>query len=161
MNKTQKDYMIIFVLIAVSAFVYFLFPEHAMQTHDQTKTREDITTNPPPTMQNQEAQLNIKVIAEGAGRAAQNGERISVAYTGKLSDGTIFDSSIPRGEPFVLTLGKGEVIAGWEIGLLGMKVGEKRQLTIPSELAYGEAGFPGVISGGATLIFDVELLAIE
>jgi FKBP-type peptidyl-prolyl cis-trans isomerase len=161
MNKAFKDYFIILGLLVFSALVYFLFPEHAIQTHDQTKTREDITTNPPPAMPNQEAQLNIKVIAEGTGRAAQNGERISVAYTGKLTDGTIFDSSIPRGEPFVLTLGKGEVIAGWEIGLLGMKVGEKRQLTIPSELAYGEAGFPGVIPGGATLIFDVELLAIQ
>ncbi len=161
MIKAYKDYIIIFVLIAVAALVYFLLPEPAPQVDDQTKDREDITTNALSQMQKQEAQLSIRVITEGTGKAAQNGERISVAYTGKLTDGTIFDSSIPRGEPFKLTLGKGEVIPGWEIGLLGMKVGEKRELTIPSQLAYGEAGFPGVIPGGATLIFDVELLAIE
>lgn len=160
MKRAYKDYIIIFVLIVISALIYFLFPERAIQTHEQTAAT--IVTNPLPTMNNEDnTQLTIKVLAEGIGAAAQNGQRISVAYTGKLTDGTIFDSSIPRGEPFVLTLGAGEVIPGWEIGLLGMKVGEKRELTIPPELAYGKNGFPGLIPENATLIFDVELLAIE
>lgn len=160
MKRTHKDYLVILVLIVVSALVYFLFPERGIEQSGQTA--EDITTNPAPTMADQQkAQLNIAVLKEGTGPAAQNGQRVSVAYSGKLTDGKIFDSSIPRGEPFVLTLGAGEVIPGWEIGILGMKVGEKRQLTIPPELAYGKDGFPGIIPGDATLIFEVELLAIE
>jgi len=158
MNETHKDYLIVLALIVVLASVYFLFPERTTPTEQAIN---DITTNPPPTMNKENAQLKIEVIQEGTGEAAQKGQRVSVAYTGKLLDGTVFDSSIPRGEPFVLTLGAGEVIPGWEIGLLGMKIGEKRQLTIPPELAYGKDGFPGVIPGNSTLIFDVELIAIQ
>ena len=159
MKRTHKDYIIILVLIVVSALIYFLFPERA---HTPLQKEGDIVINSPSTMTNQgSAQLKIVVLKEGTGAAAQKGQKVSVAYTGKLTDGKIFDSSIPRGQPFVLTLGAGEVIPGWEVGILGMKVGEKRDLTIPPELAYGKDGFPGVIPGGATLIFEVELLAIE
>lgn len=82
-------------------------------------------------------------------------------YTGTLDDGTEFDSSIPRKEPFVFTLGVGQVIKGWDQGLLNMCEGEKRKLVIPPDLGYGERGAPPKIPGGATLTFEVELLKIE
>ena len=81
-------------------------------------------------------------------------------YTGKLESGEEFDSSIPRGEPLAFTLGAGQVIKGWDQGLLNMCEGEKRKLVIPSDLAYGENGAPPKIPGGATLIFEVELVKI-
>jgi FKBP-type peptidyl-prolyl cis-trans isomerase 2 len=87
-------------------------------------------------------------------------QRVSVHYTGWLTDGTQFDSSVDRGTPFTFTLGAGDVIRGWDIGVNGMQVGEKRRLIIPPGLAYGPQGRPS-IPGGATLIFDVELLSIE
>lgn len=93
-------------------------------------------------------------------RTAQNGDVVEVNYTGKLVDGTVFDSSIPRGKPISFTLGAGQVIAGWDQGILGMAVGEKKTLTIPPELGYGPDDY-GPIPGGSTLIFDVELVSIN
>ena len=82
-------------------------------------------------------------------------------YTGTLEDGTEFDSSVARNQPFTFTLGVGQVIKGWDQGLLNMCEGEKRRLVIPSDLGYGDQGAPPKIPGGATLIFEVELLTIE
>lgn len=93
-------------------------------------------------------------------QTAKVGDTVLVHYTGKLQDGTVFDSSVSRGVPFSFTLGENRVIQGWEQGILGMTEGEKKTLTIPPELGYGEMGVPGVIPGGATLIFDVELVDI-
>ncbi len=106
-------------------------------------------------------QLKIETTEQGGGEEAKKGDRVSLEYTGTLTDGTVFDSSIPRGEPFAFKLGGGQVIAGWEMGILGMKVGESRTLTIPHALAYGEDGYPGVIPPRATLIFTVKLLGIN
>jgi peptidylprolyl isomerase len=100
-------------------------------------------------------------LVTGTGDPVSAGQIVTVNYSGWLEDGTMFDSSIPRGEPFSFTLGQGSVIPGWEEGLLGMQVGGKRQLIIPAELAYGEAGSGGVIPANATLIFDIELLEIQ
>lgn len=98
----------------------------------------------------------------GTGSAAVTGKKVTVNYSGTLTDGTKFDSSLNPGRtPFVFTLGAGEVIPGWDQGVAGMKVGGKRKLTIPSSLGYGAQGIPGAIPGGATLIFDVELLGVE
>jgi len=106
-------------------------------------------------------ELKIEVLQEGAGEQAKNGDSVSVHYVGTLENGTKFDSSIDRGEPFSFNLGTGQVIKGWDLGVLGMKIGEKRKLTIPSDLAYGDKGIPNVIPGKATLIFEVELLEIN
>ena len=83
------------------------------------------------------AELQIDTLSEGTGQAAEVGNKVFVHYTGKLEDGSVFDSSLTRGQPFSFTLGEGQVIRGWEQGILGMKVGEKRVLTIPPELGYG------------------------
>ena len=105
------------------------------------------------------ADLSFEVIAEGDGETAKSGMQVSVHYQGRLTDGTVFDDSQKRGTPFSFTLGSGQVIPGWEQGIAGMKIGEKRVLTIPPELGYGAAGAGGVIPPNATLVFDVELIA--
>jgi peptidylprolyl isomerase len=97
----------------------------------------------------------------GDGPAAENDHQVAVHYTGWLVDGTKFDSSVDRGQPFTFVLGAGQVIPGWDEGVVAMKVGGKRQLVIPPELAYGEQGAGGVIPPNATLIFEVELLGAQ
>lgn len=105
-------------------------------------------------------ELLIEDINEGTGQAAQKGDIVSVHYTGTLEDGTKFDSSIDRGEPFRFQLGAGRVIKGWDLGLEGMKKGGKRNLTIPPALGYGNQGI-GPIPPNATLLFEIELLEIQ
>jgi len=104
--------------------------------------------------------LKYEDLTEGQGEAATAGQRVKVHYTGWLSDGTKFDSSLDRNDPFSFPLGAGHVIRGWDEGVQGMKVGGKRRLTIPSQLGYGAAGAGGVIPPNATLVFEVELLEI-
>jgi FKBP-type peptidyl-prolyl cis-trans isomerase len=100
-------------------------------------------------------------IKEGTGKEAKNGSKVTVHYTGWLTNGKKFDSSVDRGQPFPFKLGAGDVIQGWEEGVRGMKVGGKRQLRIPPEMGYGSRGAGNVIPPGATLIFDVELLDVK
>jgi len=97
----------------------------------------------------------------GTGDTAKSGQAVTVHYTGWLTDGKKFDSSVDRGQPFQFHLGAGQVIKGWDEGVAGMKVGGKRQLRIPPELGYGSRGAGGVIPPNATLIFDVELLGVK
>lgn len=102
--------------------------------------------------------LKIEELVEGEGDLAESGMQVQVHYTGWLTNGEKFDSSLDRNEPFGFSLGKGEVIRGWDEGVQGMRVGGKRKLTIPPQLGYGEAGAGGVIPPNATLVFEVELL---
>lgn len=106
-------------------------------------------------------EVKIVVLKQGEGdTGVENGDAVVVNYEGRFEDGKVFDSSYDRGQPFGFTVGLRQVIEGWDKGLLGMKIGEKRQLTIPSEFAYGETG-QGPIPPNTTLIFDVELLKIN
>ncbi len=109
--------------------------------------------------------LVIEDTVAGSGDTAASGKRVTVHYTGWLSEkgakGRKFDSSRDRGDPFVFPLGRGQVIKGWDEGVAGMKVGGKRQLTIPPQLGYGARGAGGVIPPNSTLIFEVELLGVS
>ncbi|MCL2024179.1 MAG: FKBP-type peptidyl-prolyl cis-trans isomerase [Coriobacteriia bacterium] len=108
----------------------------------------------------QVSELQIEDIVVGDGEEAVDGKTLEVHYTGTLVDGTEFDSSVGRA-PFTFVLGAGRVIEGWDVGLVGMKVGGVRQLTIPAHMAYGDSGSGNVIPPGATLIFEVELLDVQ
>ncbi|HLC70013.1 MAG TPA: FKBP-type peptidyl-prolyl cis-trans isomerase [Patescibacteria group bacterium] len=103
--------------------------------------------------------LLVEILAAGAGEEAKEGHTVSVHYTGTFEDGTKFDSSLDRNQPFSFNLGGGMVIKGWDLGVVGMKVGEKRKLTIPYHLGYGEHGY-GPIPPKATMVFEIELLQV-
>ncbi len=119
---------------------------------DETTIGNEITT---------ESGLKYVDHVLGTGPYPRARQTIVVHYTGRLEDGTKFDSSVDRDQPLTLQVGVGQVIKGWDEGLLSMRVGGKRTLTIPPQLAYGERGYPGAIPPNATLIFDVELLEIR
>ena len=106
-------------------------------------------------------ELKIEELKVGTGDEAVAGKPVTVHYTGWLTDGKKFDSSLDRGQPFTFQLGGGQVIRGWDQGVAGMKVGGKRKLTIPSSMGYGERGAGAVIPPNATLVFDVELLKVN
>lgn len=105
--------------------------------------------------------VDVEILKEGEGDVAKPGDMVTVHYVGTLESGEKFDSSVDRETPFSFQLGAGRVIRGWDQGVAGMKIGEKRRLTISPELGYGESGVPGVIPPNAVLIFEVELLGIN
>jgi FKBP-type peptidyl-prolyl cis-trans isomerase FkpA len=105
--------------------------------------------------------MKIEKINTGNGPTPKKGETVTVHYTGWLTDGTKFDSSVDRNDPFAFVLGTGQVIRGWDEGVATMKVGDKTKFTIPPEKAYGPQGYPGAIPPNAALVFEVELLSID
>ncbi len=108
----------------------------------------------------QQQDLVVEDLVIGEGKVASPGATVRVHYTGTLTDGTKFDSSVDRGQPFEFKLGAGDVIQGWDMGVAMMKVGGKRKLTIPPKFAYGESGAGNLIPPNATLVFEVELLEV-
>jgi FKBP-type peptidyl-prolyl cis-trans isomerase FkpA len=128
----------------------------AVETQAQEKDKKEIKEK-----KVGDAVLKYEELKEGNGAEAKKDDQVEVHYTGWLTDGTKFDSSVDRKMPFSFKLGAGKVIKGWDEGVVGMKVGGKRKLTIPPELAYGKRGFPGAIPPDATLVFEVELLKIK
>ena len=106
-------------------------------------------------------EMKVEILQAGDGAEATPGQNVSVHYTGWLTDGTKFDSSVDRGRPFEFPLGGGRVIKGWDEGVAGMKIGEKRRLTIPPHMGYGARGAGGAIPPNATLVFEVELLGLS
>ncbi|MEK7553554.1 MAG: FKBP-type peptidyl-prolyl cis-trans isomerase [Patescibacteria group bacterium] len=150
---------ILFVTIVFAGGYYFK-DKFNLSGQVEKESENNINTNL--IMDNQEQNnLKVEILKEGSGVEIKNGDKATVHYTGTLENGQKFDSSLDRGQPFEFTLGAGQVIKGWDMGVLGMKIGEKRKLTIPFNLAYGEAGIPGVIPPKSKLIFEVELLKIN
>ena len=149
------------ILIVLLSIVFLWALISWSKNFNANKIMEPISDNNEQANTTQGNELKIEVLNEGEGVAAKNGDNVSVHYTGTLEDGTKFDSSLDRGIPFDFDLGASQVIKGWDLGVLGMKVGEKRKLIIPADLAYGDNGIPGAIPPKATLVFEVELLEIK
>ena len=160
MSRNEKIITVLAVL-AILAVGYFGWQAYVNYTPE---TAEKVDFNKIPgamDLQNQlKDQLQIEEIKIGRGDEVKNGDLISVHYVGTLTNGTKFDSSRDRGEPFEFTLGGRQVIPGWDFGLLGMKVGGKRKLTIAPVLAYGDRAI-GSILANRTLVVEVELLGIK
>ena len=144
MDKKVLITGVIIILIIVVAGVYFL-----LQNNSPSNNYEMIQG------------MKVEILKQGTGAQAKTGDTVTVNYVGALENGIKFDSSIDRETPFPFTLGENRVIKGWELGVLGMRAGEKRKLTIPPELGYGSAGAGGVIPPNATLIFEVDMLKID
>ncbi len=158
--KKEKLNMVFYVLIVLVVLLVLVLItiNGKREMNNNIQQPNDVSATIP-------AGLKITTLVEGTGNAVKAGDTVAMNYTGTLADGTVFDSNIDpkfnHVQPFVFTVGDGKVIKGWDLGIAGMKVGEKRTLEIAPDLAYGAAGYPPVIPQNATLSFEVELLAIK
>jgi peptidylprolyl isomerase/FKBP-type peptidyl-prolyl cis-trans isomerase FkpA len=167
--------VVLFLILLVGGAIYFAGRSVSPPTtQDTTIQTQELAQQPDPQapvteespinediMGEEVTELKIEDITVGTGDEAVAGKKVTVHYTGTLTDGTKFDSSKDRDVPFSFNLGAGEVIKGWDQGVEGMKIGGVRMLTIPPELGYGAAGAGGVIPPNAVLVFEVELLGVE
>lgn len=160
MNKNKIVALATAIVLLVAGF--FVFYNYNKDKNDTGAAKQDETTDLKLNNQKMDKQgVQVEILKEGTGAIAKKGDTVSVHYVGVLENGTKFDSSVDRGTPFEFSLGARQVIPGWDIGVEGMKIGEVRKLTIPSELAYGSAGAGNAIPPNATLIFEVQLLGIK
>lgn len=172
MVKKTFIYVVVLFLVSIAGWFFVNKARDASKVSDISSILSE-TPDPTPTPNSMEENSNandwvklpnglqIKDIVVGYGKEAHEGDIVAAHYTGTLEDGTKFDSSYDRGEPFAFILGGGMVIKGWDIGLVGMKVGGKRKLIIPPDLGYGSKGAGGVIGPNVTLYFDIELVATQ
>jgi peptidylprolyl isomerase len=144
--------------LVVVAVVTAICSVSVMAAQEQPRAKEKTAAAKPVTTASGLKYTDVKV---GSGASPVKGKQVKVHYTGTLENGKKFDSSVDRNEPFTFVIGVGQVIAGWDEGVMSMKVGGKRKLIIPSKLGYGAAGAGGVIPPNATLLFDVELLDVS
>ena len=149
----SKNFLLILgcCILFLGVFIYFIFG------FNQTSQKATPSTQP---TQAQAQELQIEDIQVGTGPEVKSGDTISIDYKGTLPDGTVFDSSYKRGQPFETQIGVGQVIKGWDEGVIGMQVGGKRKLVIPPAMGYGEQDM-GTIPANSTLIFEVELKEIK
>ncbi|MGH7296130.1 MAG: FKBP-type peptidyl-prolyl cis-trans isomerase [Polyangiaceae bacterium] len=161
-GNTAAFLVVITVLAASSGAVALLLrdPSGASGQNSSSTANADWGNNPAATAAPPPGSLVMTLISPGRGRKAATGDRVQVQYTGRLQDGTAFDSSLDGQKPFEFVLGQGRVIRGWDQGILGMQLGEKRRLVVPPALAYGARGRPPKIPPNATLTFDVEMISI-
>ncbi len=162
MNK-ENSKLLIYILVVLLAIIFIIFmlvkpvPQDTNHIINNTKTEEKTMTQD--TNTNKDTDTDEKIT-----RVAKDGDTLIMNYTGRLTDGTVFDSNVDpkfrHVEPFEFVLGAGQVIQGWDEGLVGMKIGEKKTLNIPPEKAYGDRA-TGSIPANSTLIFDVELVGIK
>lgn len=175
-NKSMMIVWILIVLVVIVGLVYITInyknnPPVAGNTptgQDQQNINNNMDNTQTPSTQTPGTQtggLIVTTIKEGTGVAAKAGDTVAMNYTGTLADGTVFDSNVDpkfkHVQPFIFTIGAGQVIPGWDQGIAGMKVGEQRKLVIQPDLAYGASGISGAIPPNAVLTFTVELLAIK
>lgn len=160
MTKTVFAYMLIIVFAGIGVWVFIQKMDTSEEINPQNGLPIKNTLIPESQIRQMDNGLQIQDLKIGTGAEARTGQTLAVHYSGTLENGAKFDSSYDRGEPFQFVLGAGQVIKGWDLGVVGMKVGGKRKLIIPSQLAYGERGI-GPIPPNATLVFEVELLAVQ
>lgn len=161
MDKKNSIIWFLIVILVVAGLVFITINNRSKNTLPNEETGQ-VNDN----MENlQKEGVKITILKEGNGQEAKIGDVVSMNYTGTFTDGTAFDSNIDpkfrHVEPFTFNLGAGQVIRGWDVGIVGMKEGEKRRLEISPEFAYGETGAGGVIPPNTTLVFEVELLKIN
>jgi peptidylprolyl isomerase len=171
MNPTQTGIAVAFAIAVVAVFFYLfngmaLFssstPPQQTTAEATTTATEPTSTTTMPTETENVTQLQVTDEVVGTGAAAQAGDSVTVNYVGSLTNGTVFDASANHGSTgFTFNLGAGQVIKGWDEGIVGMKVGGKRKLVIPASLAYGDQAVGGVIPADSTLVFEVELLKVQ
>ena len=146
----QKEWIAVVIAVFVVGF-FFVFGPTLLSLLNNNKSIQAVEQQP---------ELLVSDIEIGTGDEALSGNRVVVYYTGRFVDGRVFDSSVTRNEPYQFVLGVGQVIKGWDDGVVGMRVGGKRVLTVPPELGYGPSDY-GPIPGNSTLIFDIELIKVD
>jgi FKBP-type peptidyl-prolyl cis-trans isomerase len=178
MNQIKVNYVLILIGLGMIIGLILILANQPKTKTVEEFTNLDLSQSQPNTMTDQNnnpnitsepigsqitdvTELKVEDLTLGTGPQVKSGDTISIHYLGTLIDGTKFDSSYDRGQPFETQIGVGMVIPGWDQGIIGLQVGGKRRLTIPYQLAYGEEGVPGAIPPKATLVFEVELVEIK